>query len=550
MRARRSVRQLVALAALGATLYWAWRTGGKVVLLAADVSILATYAIQAALHEFGHLGAALLLRLPVSGVRIFGVSFGARMSLPFKNVVVVKPQATAPALGTRMTLLAAAGPSVNLAIAALLLPLATSGTLAKPWVGAAIGALAVAGYMGIANLLPVLTVHGTNSDGMNIWRWLTATAAQRERVARREAVAQAKADGASPEVGPSTGAGSRGDIDKWAVLVDGDDPVAGAATIRLLRAIEAAAPAEKTRLLAEHAPRLARLVIDRGAATLAPAVGLFLLFEFLRRNGLPPEVRTEVISLADLALVGETALATAPESPNARTTLAMVRVLQHRPQDARQLLLVAFATRIERVYHARGDVIRALAELELGDASQARRLVNRAMATSPADPMTHLLLCQLLLVVQCDRWQTADSVVAAAMRALMEHPPAAQPGRDGVPGAIRAALLAQYAWIATVLGAADLRGEALAACDELLAVHSDQPNVMHTRAQLEIDEGKAAQGFATCASLLDTQPFPASSRAEVLASMSMAAESLGRVADARQYRAEAEQLFPSAQLLW
>lgn len=448
-----------------------------------------------------------------------------------------------------MAVFAAAGPFANLATAAAVAPAVTSRALPAIWLGVAISAIAVGCSLGIGNLVPV-RADPIGSDGFIILRWILHPTAQRERLEQERLVTGNTADKPAVDVERTEPGTPHGIIDEYAALIDRSDPQAGAAALRLISAIGQAPAQEQVGLIADNVKRFARLVIDGVAPSYAPSLALWIMLNFLADQISPTEARIHFIPLSDLAAVADTALEAAPESQSARSTSAMARMLHGHSNEARQLLLAPYSSSDTAENRARSDVIRALAELDLGDAPQARRLVKRATGTAGVDQVAHLYLVQLLSVVRTDNWRDAAAVVASGMAALLDADGATGPRPGRTSRSLRGALLASYAWIAAVLGAADLQGAAGAACREARSIGANFAAVSHTEAQLRIDLGEAEEGLDSCVSILESTTLGPSSRAEVLATMAIAALRLGRDEDVRRYLAEAEHLCSDAQLLW
>ena len=126
-------------------------------------------------HECGHLLAALVLRLPVAGMRI-------RFSET--SFVRVRPSPSAPALPVRFVLLHLAGPLTNLALAVALFRYASHGEMPDLARSCVLTVALLSAVMGIGNLLPHRDRSGLHSDGTRIWSWIVRPAQQRQALQR------------------------------------------------------------------------------------------------------------------------------------------------------------------------------------------------------------------------------------------------------------------------------------------------------------------------------------------------------------------------------
>lgn len=147
--------------------------GGVWGFLLPIATVLAAVFVLTALHEGGHLLAAVALRLRVVAVR---VRFNGR------SFVQVGPSAGERALPVRMVLLHLAGPAVDFAVAFGLFRYASHSmpALARDCVLAAGFTAAV---LCLGNLLPRSHREGSRSDGARILDWLFHPARQRAQLA-------------------------------------------------------------------------------------------------------------------------------------------------------------------------------------------------------------------------------------------------------------------------------------------------------------------------------------------------------------------------------
>jgi hypothetical protein len=163
--------------------------------------------------------------------------------------------------------------------------------------------------------------------------------------------------------------------------VDAGGPDAGRAAPALLersiRASQLSADADRLLALARRpstGPELAGLL----AARVAEAQAVGLIHEALRVGTQPDPGRVRPI--ADTA---EFAYRRAPQRVQARTSVALARLLADRPAEARNFLVGLNAAAADVRSRVNVAAVRALAEIELGDVAQARRLVDRAARLDP-----------------------------------------------------------------------------------------------------------------------------------------------------------------------
>jgi hypothetical protein len=126
-------------------------------------------------HECGHLLAALVLRLPVAGMRI---------RLTETSFVRVRPSPSAPALPLRFVVLHLAGPLVNLGLAYGLVRFATGDEVSDLARSCVLTVFLLSVVIGVANLLPHRDSSGMHSDGARIWSWIVHPSREREALRR------------------------------------------------------------------------------------------------------------------------------------------------------------------------------------------------------------------------------------------------------------------------------------------------------------------------------------------------------------------------------
>ncbi|GAA1042276.1 hypothetical protein GCM10009557_67890 [Virgisporangium ochraceum] len=141
-------------------------TESVAVAVVAAVALWASVWVNIVLHEFGHLGAALLMRVPVVAVRI----------MPFtgwRNEVLVRPSPSASALRARMVVVYLGGALANLATAVGVASVVNRFPLVIQLV--LVEAFLVAVLLGVLNLMS-----GATHDGTLLWLWLAMPAEVRE----------------------------------------------------------------------------------------------------------------------------------------------------------------------------------------------------------------------------------------------------------------------------------------------------------------------------------------------------------------------------------
>lgn len=173
--------------------------------------------------------------------------------------------------------------------------------------------------------------------------------------------------------------GGKPDLEDVRALTDSDDPdiVKQAAFLLLLTV----APRSHEAFEAET-PRLIR--IARGeilpppisASLLASLVWTRCLYMF--RDAQRTQRQPDPALLAETADLAELSHARSPGSYRTRKALAFVRCIQDRGRDARDLLIAAPLEQLEPTLQADILTVRTLAELQLRDIAQARRLTNLA----------------------------------------------------------------------------------------------------------------------------------------------------------------------------
>lgn len=110
-----------------------------------------------------------------------------------------------------------------------------------------------------------------------------------------------------------------------------------------------------------------------------------------RRAG---RIEVDAERLRPVADLAERAYALGPRRPEAIVVLALVRLSQRRPEEVRRLLSAVGTPRPEHL-RVTAYAVRALAEIELGDLAQARRLVEAGKRIQPNLPLLRLAVAAL-----------------------------------------------------------------------------------------------------------------------------------------------------------
>ncbi|MFG1659899.1 hypothetical protein ACGFIY_25520 [Micromonospora chersina] len=317
--------------------------------------------VHVVLHECGHLVAAKLLCLPVVAVRIAPFS-------GWRNEVAVRPAPSATALPLRMVLFYLGGPMANLCAAtALAAAGASTGTPLTRL--ALLGAALVAALLGVLNLVPWTS---PRSDGRNLLRWLSAPTGSRAGL--RAAYYQEEIGRTLRAINPPFGDPVR----------DAEDPRGALAafqqrwsTGRVQSAADLVADAERLAALARAD------TTDPGAAA---AIGQVLTVQFGLSylyaavvNGAPVE-RREVLEISELAQI---AFHVQPHLMSARVAMSLAHLLNHRPEQARSLLVDIRPGVDPTDLCDVALLLRAIAECHLGNHADADALVRAAGGRYP-----------------------------------------------------------------------------------------------------------------------------------------------------------------------
>ncbi|HXH78688.1 hypothetical protein [Nocardioides sp.] len=353
------------------------------------IGLVAGSALHTPIHELGHVLAAAAVRLPVVSVRVWNLRFG-RPDLALVGTsghVTVELADALRGLPVRMILFSLGGSAAVVTVA-----LATASTvIANPSAPTGLRALAVgftvAGFCdAVTNLTPRRLSRDQESDGRTVLRWIVRpTAARADVYVRSRPVPQHPL--------PTLLSGTKTEQHRRAHLLseigNKHPDVAIAAITELFR----------------RRPRWDDGWQDYDAVA-----------TFAARDDLPSDVRAKVSSQYCLSLalaylvmlrtdeatdpestkvrlmdeLAELALAAKRGSLQARTAMALVRIIQMRPAEARALLGDVESSASPTV-QARARAVLGIAEIRLGNLDQARALAAQSRRIAPTDSVVKLL---------------------------------------------------------------------------------------------------------------------------------------------------------------
>lgn len=333
-------------------------------------------------HEVGHLVAAILLRLRVLDVRLFGISFTGRADdVAAHHAVIVDLFAPRRLVTVRMVLFAAAGPAANLVIAwlAYLVGRDPSQDIALRAGAAALGLFGVA--YGLGNLLPYRS-GSQHSDGLTVLRW---------SISSRDRLTELDHARTLTKLPASSGEDLVTQLRQAAVsaLAAADGP----ATQHLLRELTERDDGTPDDLWAE-ADLMTRVSQVRGVepdvvvqccSPLSFELSLRCAHRLLTAGEQPTPA--ELATLVELAEAGHHAVR---ESVPATYALAMARGMEDRVRETRQLLVdLPLLGETERTI-ARVHAVRAFAEVDLGQKTLADQLIVKAEHHDPGELVVRL----------------------------------------------------------------------------------------------------------------------------------------------------------------
>ena len=315
---------------------------------------LLVFPLHIVVHECGHLVAALLTGLRVTGVRL--------LSLRHQSAVVVEP--TGPALPVRMTAFILAGPLANLALAALAWQLWRA-SLPTPVRLVAAFAAVTGVIFAAANLIPIRpSSPSLDPDGLNLLRWVSR-----------------------PRLMSAATTNDRGRLDQ--TIDTTDHPLVLLVAVMRRRQIDSGYQqfvpmAERLNGIA-HDERTKPAHAATIAAQLAVTFGTgYLRLGIVEGNAIDRANADELIEIAELGH------RLRPRDEATRIGLAVARLLDHRPAEARALLTGLRAT--TPLTHGLSTQLFALAEIYLGHRERADALLATVRAGDPAMSEIHSAL--------------------------------------------------------------------------------------------------------------------------------------------------------------
>lgn len=329
---------------------------------------LVGFAGHTLIHELGHLVAAVLVRVPVVGMRVGPLHIGDAPARPgLLGHVRVGLTDVRRGASARWALVCLAGPAVNAAVAFGTSRIAADDTHPPVVRLVAVILTAVGAFHTAGNLIPYVSASGRVNDGFNLARAVFTPSRLRDALALRRDLTELGlipvSDGTPGAEEPATP-----EVLRRAVK-DPRQAVALPAAWAILRTPQRS-----------DAPLVAAFVARediRPSERVSVAVNYaFWLVMAHLRDPKTPEPDAHSDDLAWAARISELAIAADADALPGRTALAFARLAQDRPAEARDLLL-GRADPDPKV-QAWADAVRAIAEVDLGDRAQAARLVASA----------------------------------------------------------------------------------------------------------------------------------------------------------------------------
>lgn len=416
------VLELVVLAgALYASYVIAGRPAvGPGLLLMANLVIGGTLAgclVSLVWHELSHLLAALALAVPVRGIAIGSIRLGQASFVKGFAGHVLMDLPSGAAIPGRMIAIHLAGPVADISAAAVAFSFAAQTSIPELLRFALAGAGAGCLLAGIVNLVPHSVARGTVTDGAAAFAWATRPFVQLEQVRLSQDLTDL-VSALDPLSEPAGSDAELADRPRLASEILGrlriaatDDRVE-VAMVGVMLLISARSALAATVIATESPTERAAAHIEMFLKDSAAVEGALL------RDDIPPRVRAEVAAracdqlaylslqrlqdsarrpgvgeVALLARIAESGVRAEPDWLPVRTLLALARILQDRPVEARRLLDGAHDPDpgLERLHRARACAVLGLAELALSDTAQAARLANAADRVGQGGWMVGLL---------------------------------------------------------------------------------------------------------------------------------------------------------------
>ena len=145
--------------------------------------LVGSYGLHPIVHEAGHLLAAVVLRLPVLGVRVGPVRFGLERDIPGTGGHVLVDAAQIRAgVRSRLVLMLLAGAAADLALIPVAHAVVGSAEISLALRAVALGVTVSLGLGAVENLLPLPPVKGVTTDGRSALRWLLRPTEERAKI--------------------------------------------------------------------------------------------------------------------------------------------------------------------------------------------------------------------------------------------------------------------------------------------------------------------------------------------------------------------------------
>lgn len=341
-----------------------------------------SYLVHPLVHELGHLVVALLLRLPVVGVRVGPVRLGLERHIPDTGGHVLVDLARVKHwMRGRFVLVLLAGGAADLALVPV--TIAVAGDAAAPLEvrALALGITVALGLGAVENLLPLAPVHGVTTDGRSVLRWLLRPSS--ERAKHQLAIDLGRVRSMPP---PLIAAGLSKQRTQLRSMIEDPRPEVAMNAISMLirsrpRGDDGWTDAD---LVATFAAR--GELPGEARAAVAGNYALSLALAHVKRCRSLDSVDPSSSAVQRIARLAEVARDAHDGSLRARTALGLARVLQGRPGEGRTALLDVATTESADV-QARALAVRAIAEERLGDTASTGRLISAAQRLAPDDAL-------------------------------------------------------------------------------------------------------------------------------------------------------------------